>query len=72
MDAREQVLHALMHDVHMTLMSKFIRKRQHLSIEQSVDAREQVLHALKCYMLSCMILRVFKLDARVHYSLSIQ
>ena len=60
MDAREQALHAL---VHMTLPSTFTRKRQHLSIEQSVVAHEQALHAL---------VHALKLDARVDYSLRIQ
>ena len=46
MNAREQVLHALMHDLHMTLTSIYAREHEHLSSEQSVDAREPALHAL--------------------------
>ena len=61
MDTREQVLHAFVHDLHMTLASI-----------NTFPASSQLMLASKRYMLSCMILHVFKLDARVHYSSSIQ
>ena len=60
------MLSALVHDLHMTLTSIYARERQHISSEQSVDAREQALHAL------VHDLHTIKLDARVHYSLSVQ
>ena len=35
-----------MHNLQMTLVSIYARKREHLSSKQSMDAREQALHAL--------------------------